>query len=104
MISVRYGAGRGGFLPLRPGRDTGRGGIFWGNPRPFPRPGRVPANSLDGAPFLTTQSIRGPSREWAGSEAGVKKPKKTRPAPGRSAGQGWERGRGPAVVGAPEAP
>ena len=49
--SVRYGAGRGGFSPLRPRRNMGQGVIFWSNPRPLPRPGRVPAHSLDGPHF-----------------------------------------------------
>ena len=67
--SVRYGAGRGGFSPPRPRHDMGRGGMFLGNPHPLPRPGRVPAHSLDGPRFSPPKSMgarlgngRGPRR------------------------------------------
>jgi len=66
--------------------------------------GRVPAHSLDGAPFLPTCFNGDPSGERPGLGAGAGNPKKTRPAPGRSAGLGGELGRGPAFFGAPEAP
>jgi len=58
---------------------------------------------MDGAPFLPTCFNRDPSGERAGPGAGAGNRKITRPAPGGSAGQGGELGRGPAFFGAPEA-
>jgi len=101
---VRYGAGWGRFSLSRPRPYNGPGGLFWGGSPPRPHPGRVPAHSLDGALFLLTCFNRDPSGQWAGAGAGAGNPKKTRPAPGRSAGRGGELGRGPVFFGAPEAP
>ena len=62
MNSVGYGAGRGGFSPLRPRRDMGRGGILYGNRPPLPS-GASPRSVPGRAPFLTTEINRGPPRE-----------------------------------------
>jgi len=104
LTRVPYGAGRGGFSPARPRPYNGPEELFWWSSPPRPRPARVPADSLDGAPFLPTCFNGDPSGEWAGPGAGAGNPKKPRPAPGLSAGRGGELGRGPAFFRAPEAP
>ena len=54
LISVRYGAGRGGFSLPRPRPYTGPGGVCFGLSPPCPRQGPTRTHSLDGAPFVTT--------------------------------------------------
>jgi len=88
VSSVRYGAGRGGFLLARPRPYTGPGGYFSGNPRPAPvrgPPALIPWTGPrllppifdgDGATFVTTYFWRGPvwgmggAGAWAGTGAG----------------------------------
>ena len=100
-VSVRYGAGQGGFSPPRPRRYTGRGGFFGGNPRPLPRPGRVPAYSLDGARFSPPNLTGACPGNGRGPGRGLGIPKKH--APPQAVQGGGERGRGPAIFRAPEA-
>ena len=101
---VRYGAGWGGFSLARPRPYNGPGGYFGGDPRTAPVRGESPLIPWTGPRFpppVLTGTRLGNGR---GRGAGAGNPKKTRPAPGRSAGQGGELGRGPVFFGAPEAP
>jgi len=95
-ISVRYGAGRGGFSLARPRPYTGPGGYVSGNARPAPVRG-PPALIPRTRPSLLPPIFNGdPSGVWVGrgSERGQGQgmPKKTpRPRPLSRAG----RGKGP---------
>ena len=103
MISVRYGAGRGGFYPWRPCRYTGPGGVFCAFSPPRPRPGPSHTHSLDGPAFFTTKNLRGPVRgmagvgPWPGAGRG-KGEKYAPPQAGERAGVG-NFARGPCFMG-----
>ena len=98
------GRGRAGFHSQGPAVARAGGDILRVVPAPSLVRGESPLIPWTGPCIAPPIFNGGPAGEWAGQEAGARNPKKRHPAPGRLAGRGGERGRGPAVFGAPEAP
>ena len=98
------GRGGAGFHSRGPAVARAGGAIFRVVPAPSPVRGEPPLIPWTGPRIALPIFNGGLAGEWAGPEAGTRNPLKRRPAPGRSAGRGGERGWGPAVFGAPAAP
>ena len=99
LVSVRYGAGRGGFSLARPRPYTGPGGYVSGNPRPAPVRGPPALISWTGPRLLPPIFNGDPSGLWVGrgpergqGQGMPKKPHRSRPLSGAGRGK-WPGAR-----------
>ena len=98
------GRGGVGFHPGGPAVTRAGEGFLGVIPAPSPVRDESPLIPWTGPRFSPPNLTEACPGNGRGPGRGLGIPKKTRPAPGRSAGRGGDWGRGPAIVGAPEAP